>query len=274
VELLGNTNLNIPFKKIRIIPLKHYSGNFNMAIDYYFSEQMQKINEPVLRFYGWKPFCLSLGRHQDVNTVNIKKLISDGFDLVRRPTGGSAIFHSDELTYSIVVPKNLMHHKELYFIMHQILYRTLRKLGYNVEFHIQNDAENYLKNGNATFICFNRSAYTEIKYNGKKLVGSAQKIFSDSILQHGSILIDKTQNKIVEYFGNNADIQKENLEYLTEHATSLNQISDKKIDIEKLSVNIIADLKESLEIYLKSLSEEEFQQAKKYCSEFTVKNIT
>ncbi|MEJ2542893.1 MAG: hypothetical protein P8Y99_02380 [Calditrichaceae bacterium] len=71
-----------------------------MAIDYYFSEQMNKINEPVLRFYGWNPFCLSLGKHQDLNSVNLGKIISDGYDIVRRPTGGSAIFHSDELTYS------------------------------------------------------------------------------------------------------------------------------------------------------------------------------
>ena len=246
----------------------------NMSLDYFFSRNIDDLNIPVLRFYGWKPYCLSLGRHQSAADVDFDKLFSAGYEAVRRPTGGSAIFHSEELTYSIVISKKLIDNKELYMLIHQLLFVVLTKMGYNVNLHAENEKTNYLKNGNATFICFNRSAYTEIKYNGKKLVGSAQKIFSDSILQHGSILIDKTQNKIVEYFGNNADIQKENLEYLTEHATSLNQISDKKIDIEKLSVNIIADLKESLEIYLKSLSEEEFQQAKKYCSEFTVKNIT
>lgn len=273
MELSGSTIYSFPFKKLRIIPFDYYCGDLNMAIDYYFSEQMTRINEPVLRFYGWDPFCLSLGRHQDANIVNITKLISDGFNIVRRPTGGSAIFHSDELTYSIVIPKKLMHHKELYLMMHQILYRTLRKLEYNVEFHAQYDTENYLKKGNATLICFNRSAYTEIKYNGKKLVGSAQKIFSNSILQHGSILLDNTQNRIVEYFGKKADLQRKSLDYLLKHSTFLHQISDKKMDQEKLSISIIEILKESLKIYQKPLSNEEIQQAKKYCSEFTIKNI-
>ncbi len=273
MELSGSTIYSFPFKKLRIIPFDYYRGDLNMAIDYYFSEQMIQRNEPVLRFYGWDPFCLSLGRHQDANNVNIKKLISDGFNIVRRPTGGSAIFHSDELTYSIVIPKKLIHHKELYFMMHQILYRTLKKLGYNVEYHAQLDTENYLKKGHATFICFNRSAYTEIKYKGKKLVGSAQKIFSNSILQHGSILIDNTQNRIVEYFGNKADLHKKRLDYLSKHSTFLHQISDKKMDQEKLSINVIKILKESLEIYKKPLSNKEIQQAEKYCSEFTIKNI-
>ncbi len=244
-----------------------------MAIDYYFSERMNKIEEPILRFYGWDPFCLSLGRHQDADIVNINKLVSDGFDIVRRPTGGSAIFHSDELTYSIVIPKKLMHHKELYLMIHQILYQTLIKMGYNVELQAQNDTSNYLKKGDATFICFNRPAYTEIKYNNKKLVGSAQKIYSDAILQHGSILINKTQNKIVEYFGENVELQKKNLEYLSQHSTSLNQISSKNINAEKLTVGIIECLKESLDIYQKPLSYEEIEQAKKYCSEFAIKNI-
>ncbi|HEM48853.1 MAG TPA: hypothetical protein ENO27_01450, partial [Caldithrix sp.] len=208
MELSGRTDLKFPFKKIRIIPYKPYTGSLNMAIDYYFSEQMHKNDEPVIRFYGWDPFCLSLGRHQDIQAVDVKKLKLDGVDLVRRPTGGSAIFHSDELTYSIVIPKKLMHHTALYLLIHQILYNTLRKLEYKVELHAEKDKTNYLKKGDATFICFNRSAYTEIKYNNKKLVGSAQKIYSDSILQHGSILLKGTQNKIVDYFKQNTEQEK------------------------------------------------------------------
>ena len=244
-----------------------------MAIDYYFSTLICQINDPVIRFYGWDPFCLSLGRHQDIHEVNFTKLQSDGYDVVRRPTGGSAIFHSDELTYSIVIPKNIMHHKELYFMMHQVIYRTLRKQGYNVNLQAQNDSINYLKNGDATFICFNRSAYTEIKYKNKKLIGSAQKIYHDAILQHGSILIGSTQNKITEYFGHNNQAQEDNLKYLIENSISLDKISDKKLSALQLSKCIIEEMANSIDIYQKSLTDEEIAQAKKYCSDFDVKNI-
>ena len=273
MELSGNTSFSIPFKKIRIIPYKLYSGKLNMALDYYFSERMHKINEPVLRFYGWNPFCLSLGRHQDARNVNVTRLYSDGYELVRRPTGGSAIFHSDELTYSIVISSKIMHHKELYLMIHQILHQALKKLGYDVELQAQEEALNYLKKGNATFICFNRSAYTEIKYNNKKLVGSAQRIYPNAILQHGSILLEDTQNRIVEYFKQNTKLQIRNLDYLLSHSTSLHEIADNNLNAEKLSDNIIGCLRESIEIYEKPVSEEEMAEAEKYCSDFTVKNI-
>lgn len=244
-----------------------------MAIDYYFSKWMHKIKLPVLRFYGWNPFCLSLGRHQDASNVNVAKVNSDGFDLIRRPTGGSAIFHSDELTYSIVIPQKIIHHKELYLLIHQILCQTFKKLGYNVKLQDNHNAVNYLKKGNATFICFNRSAYTEIKSNNKKLVGSAQKIYSNAILQHGSILLDNTQNKIVEYFKQNTRLQEKNLVYLTNHSTFLHEITNKNINAKRLSDSITECLKESLKVVEQPLSNEEVIQAQKFCSDFTIKNI-
>jgi lipoyl(octanoyl) transferase len=234
---------------------------------------MNKFNEPVLRFYGWNPFCLSLGKHQDLNSVNLGKIISDGYDIVRRPTGGSAIFHSDELTYSIVISKKMMHHKELYLKIHQVLYTTFKRLGYEVQLQAENDALNYLKKGNATFMCFNRSAYTEIKYKNKKLVGSAQKIYPDSILQHGSILLNSTQNQIIEYFNQDNKLKEKNRDYLHEHSTSLYQILNNDMDAKKLAFSITEYLKESVKIYQKPLSNEELDQAKKYCSDFSLKNI-
>ena len=273
MELFGNSTPTFPSQKIRIIPYSEYPGELNMAIDYYFSNNVVSNNEPILRFYGWKPYCLSLGKHQDVNQIDFHKLARDGFDIVRRPTGGSAIFHSEELTYSIITPKSLIDHKELYLLMHLIIYTTLLKMGYKVSLRAQNESINYLKNGDATFVCFNRSAYTEIQYDKKKLVGSAQKIYTDSILQHGSILIGPAQNKIVDYFKYNNQVRSRTLRHLSEHSTCLIKINEKQVKALDVSENIIADISQSTEINYKPISIQEIDAAKKYCSDFGLKKL-
>jgi len=272
VELSGENGLGLPFKKIRIIPLKYYPGKLNMAVDYFFCRHIQNYQEPVFRFYGWRPYCLSIGYHQDAGKIKLKKLFSDGYDLVRRPTGGSAIFHSQELTYSIVIPKKMMHHKQLYGTVHHILFNVLRKLGYDVSLHAENDRLNYLKSGSATFICFNRSAYTEIKANNRKLVGSAQKIFTDAILQHGSILIGKEQNKILDYFDDDRETFEYNRKYLLDNSVSLNEMGDDVITAESLSGHIITHLERATNIYIKPLTDTELEDAKNYFGEFEIKN--
>ena len=158
-------------------------------------------------------------------------------------------------------------------MIHQIIYRVLTEMGYNVELQTQNDHLNYLKNGDATFICFNRSAYTEIKYKNKKLVGSAQKIYPDAVLQHGSILIGSKQNKISEYFGRYNQVKENNLKYLNEYSISLDKIKNKKISADQLSAYIIEEINRQIEIYQKPLTDKEIISAKKYCSDFDVKNI-
>ena len=62
------------------------------------------VDEAVLRLYRWKPYCISLGANQNINDINEKKVIADGFDIVKRPTGGRAILHAEELTYSVAYP--------------------------------------------------------------------------------------------------------------------------------------------------------------------------
>ena len=62
------------------------------------------VNEAVLRLYRWKPYCISLGANQNIDDINEKKAIADGFDVVKRPTGGRAILHAEELTYSVAYP--------------------------------------------------------------------------------------------------------------------------------------------------------------------------
>ena len=243
-----------------------------MALDYYFTTQMQDDSVPVMRFYGWDPYCLSLGRHQTSENILYEKLKNDGFDIVRRPTGGSAILHSEELTYSIIVPSNLISHHYLYSFIHLILSKTLNKLGYEVELHNEQDNSNYLKSGSATFACFNRPAYKEIKYHNRKLIGSAQKIYKDAILQHGSILIGSKQKDIIKYLYEDKEKVNKTLEYLNSNSICLNDISGSPINEKNLSQEIINTIKKSgIKIFEhENIKDIELNEAKKYIAAFKV----
>ena len=79
------------------------TGKYNMDFDLNLAKHFNS-DLPVLRVYRWKPFCISLGANQDYNSVDTKKTVLDSLDIVKRPTGGRAILHSEELTYSVVYP--------------------------------------------------------------------------------------------------------------------------------------------------------------------------
>jgi lipoate-protein ligase A len=84
------------------------TGRFNMDFDLELVKNF-KSDSPVLRVYRWEPYCISLGANQDFNSINQKKTELESLDIVKRPTGGRAILHAEELTYSVVYPvsKNL-----------------------------------------------------------------------------------------------------------------------------------------------------------------------
>lgn len=244
----------------------------NMALDNYLAQNIRENDHPVLRFYGWQPFCMSLGFHQNIKDLNLNKLYRDGFEAVRRPTGGSAIFHAWELTYSLIIPKPFTDHHTIFHDFHAILVEALRKSGYPVELHNQNENEGYLNRGAETFACFNRSAFTEINYGRKKVVGSAQKIFQNVLLQHGSIMIGNAHHKIVDYLsGDNDRIQKYK-KRLINSSSCLNEINGRNITATELSEKIINEvaLKGKNSIYSKHLTEKELKGAENFAHTFMI----
>ena len=81
-----------------------HSGEWNMAFDVFLAVQLQKkAILPTLRCYGWSPYAISLGYNQDDSFFNRAKIENEGINIIRRPTGGRAIYHAEELTYSIVL---------------------------------------------------------------------------------------------------------------------------------------------------------------------------
>lgn len=172
-------------------------GDVNMAIDTAIGEILGGISSyshysqgnfdnVMLRFYTWKVPTLSLGKHQKIEDIDWDFLEKNGFDAVRRPSGGRAVLHWDELTYSFIVPKG---HElfsttvlELYNLISSLIVDGLRNLGYPVEIV---DG----KGKTISHVCFQAPSAYEIVLNGIKVVGSAQMRTQDYILQHGSIVL-------------------------------------------------------------------------------------
>jgi lipoate-protein ligase A len=145
--------------------------------------------QPVLRLYAWQPACLSLGYAQPYQDVDLQALQERGWELVRRPTGGRAILHTDELTYAVIAPPDEPRLAggvlESYQRLSQALLQALRELGLPVQ--SQEQAQGAANPAAKGPVCFEVPSNYEITVDGKKLVGSAQARRKEGILQHGSL---------------------------------------------------------------------------------------
>lgn len=160
------------------------NGSDNMAMDVAIGELLT--NEVVLRFYTWKVPTLSLGKHQKVDDLDWDFIEKNGYEVVRRPSGGRAVLHWDEITYSIIIPKSkdLFNTTvlELYNLISSLIVDGLQKIGYPVKI-----VEG--KHKATSHVCFQVPSTYEIVLNGIKVVGSAQMRTQEYILQHGSIIL-------------------------------------------------------------------------------------
>lgn len=142
---------------------------------------------PVLRLYRWEPACLSLGMAQSASDIDFGLLAAYGWDWVRRPTGGRAILHTDELTYSICGPHSESRLSgsvlESYLRLSSALLKALEILGAPAEAREGKPGAPQP----AGPVCFEVPSAYEITAGGRKLVGSAQARRREGVLQHGSL---------------------------------------------------------------------------------------
>lgn len=176
------------------------SGADNMAMDEkLLYEAVKGIAVPVLRFYTWAPFAVSLGRFQDeARSVNLAACRKHGIDIVRRITGGRAVLHRNELTYSVISPidNDLFPNNVLgtYKVLAAGLLAGLARLGVPAEMVAPSgDRAEMVKRNPKEPACFSSPSWYEILAHGRKIVGSAQRRLAGAFLQHGSILIDYDQ---------------------------------------------------------------------------------
>ena len=242
--------------EFRFIDTGVNAGSMNMAID----EALLSSKKNVLRFYRWKPACLSIGYFQSTQIINLKKL--NDVDIVRRLTGGNAVLHDKELTYSVVIdekemPKSVI---ESYKIISKGLLQGLKNLGLKP---VMNED---VKKESKSAVCFNDPSWYEILVNGKKIVGSAQKRIDGKILQHGAVLIDIDVEKYCSLFNN---CNEELVEKLKNRMTSINDELNEKVDYDKVKEAMKKGFEEALGIEFEDsqLSKEEMRLAGKLCKE-------
>lgn len=147
-----------------------------------------KLDYPIFRLYAWKPACVSLGRNQKDDFLDRSFLKENNIDVVRRLTGGRALLHADEITYSFICPtlylKNGEHVVSSYKEISRILIGKFKTIGIDLDF----GSNKQIKTG--FDYCMLISTGADLCYHGKKLIGSAQCRKQGYILQHGSILYD------------------------------------------------------------------------------------
>lgn len=201
---------------MEILPYNINSGQVNMDIDSEILDNAiaNSIQEPTFRLYGWKPACVSLGRNQDDNFLNKELLKKHNIDAVRRLTGGRALLHDNEITYSFVCPvsylKNGEHIVSSYKEISQILIDKFKKLGIELDFGTSKPVKTGFD------YCMLISTGADLCYKNKKLIGSAQCRKNGYILQHGSILYDYDKSLLEEIFGE---------EVSTDEITSIKEIN-------------------------------------------------
>lgn len=157
---------------------------------------------PTLRVYGWKPWAISLGHHQSESDIDARKCGEYGFDIVRRPTGGRAILHANEATYSVVLPAHDKGITEIYSMISRALVNGLKTICPDVSYETSQPNFAALYKRQESIPCFSSSARYEVQIKGRKLVGSAQRRLShdgrEAILQHGSILLGPEHRLLTE----------------------------------------------------------------------------
>jgi len=227
----------------QLIEYKSLPGKNNMEVDLDLVKN-SKPDSPILRFYGWNPYCISLGANQSYNEINTSLANKNSIDVVKRPTGGRAILHAEELTYSVVMPNsNSVSGKILYEYISNAIVNGLRN--YNEKLNkveLENKSPNFsnLLKESAGSLCFASTAKSEIKYDGKKLVGSAQRKLGSTILQHGSILIGDFHQNLVKFL-NIEEEEKSKLEFeIAEKTTEISTILSEDVNINSLQEAIIS----------------------------------
>ncbi len=199
---------------------KKYSGKENMDIDLSVLNDaiLKKSDELFVRFYGWEPKCISLGRNQKPFIPSVE------IDVVTRPTGGRALLHDNEITYMVVgkIPDGYSV-IQTYKMVSDILIDGFKKLSVNLTYGGDR--------GGSNKYCMNISSGADISYMGKKLIGSAQFRREGYFLQHGSILRDIDYSFFEKVFTEPIDREK---------IITINEINPKLTDDE-----IIQALKES-----------------------------
>ena len=207
------------------------AGRVNMQTDERLAQALvDGSGLPTLRVYRWNPPAISLGWNQSFDEIDLPHAAAEGIDVVRRPTGGRAILHSDELTYCVVMPAEGKKILGAYEEISRALVHALRTLGIGAGMEKSQPHFPSLYREASAAACFSSAGRYEVKWNGKKLIGSAQRRYacadgSEVVLQHGSILLGPDHKRLTKYLNLPSEDHRRRLaDILDEQTTDLRTI--------------------------------------------------
>ena len=236
-----------------------------MAVDEAILESIGRNDvPPTLRLYAWEPACLSLGYAQPHTDVDLGRLATHGWDVVRRATGGRAILHTDELTYSVTGPQDEPRLAggvlESYRQLSQALLAALLKLGLPAKALPQPQISGSNSQPKES-VCFEVPSNYEITVHGKKLIGSAQARKKQGVLQHGTLPLYGDLTRITQALAFPTDEKRKSVaQRLLTRATNVETILNRVVSWEEaanafvwafentLDLNLLADELTSTEI--------------------------
>jgi len=244
--------------RFRLLDTDYHSGPWNMAVD---EAVLKHVSEgkslPTIRLYRWKPPAVTIGYFQSIELeVDIGYCKKRSYDIIRRLTGGGAVFHDKELTYSIIVKEDSKLVSENILRSYEqlcagIVY-ALKRLGIRAEFVPINDI------------------VAEVDDSKKKISGNAQTRRQGCILQHGTILLDVDVEEMFSILKvPDEKIKDKLIKNVKERVTSLSQVLGKELDEEKLKDALVKGFE--LELSIKTepgiLSDSEKKLAERYLSD-------
>jgi lipoate-protein ligase A len=226
--------MEFPRTKWRLIHTAASTGAWNMAADEAILEAVGRGDAlPTVRLFAWAPPCLSLGYAQPIADVDRRRIKNHGWDLVRRPTGGKAILHTDELTYTVVAPypepRLAGSILESYQRLSTALLEALSLLGISAQSLEKppGTAEQDKRNP----VCFELPSNYEITVAGKKIIGSAQARRQAGILQHGSLPLCGALSRITDALSfPNEETRHQAAKRLRARATTVEQVLGHRVD--------------------------------------------
>lgn len=258
--------------KWRVINTGFNDPAFNMALDEadIILTSQGKI-PPTIRFYGWLPASISIGYFQKMrDEIDVEACQARGIGIVRRVTGGRAVLHDDELTYSLTVPDSHPMFPptviESYKVISQGILRGLEVLDIPAEMVSLEGKDRSALNPHNSSACFDAPSWYEIAVDGKKLVGSAQNRQQGVILQHGSILNTMDVEKLFSVLRFSSDRIKQRMKRIfTAKATCIEDVLGYRYPYQRMIKAFTQGFQEALEIELDpgELTQEELELTQK-----------
>jgi lipoate-protein ligase A len=250
----------------RLLITPPLDGATNMAIDEAILHTLADgEGRPTLRFFQWQPPCLSLGYNQHWQEVDEAACQRLGYTWTRRPTGGKAILHTDEVTYSLIIPQDDPRIQggvvESYRLLSFGLLRGLEKLGVSAHQAEHEELAANDSDGRGGPVCFDTPSRYEITWQGQKLIGSAQLRRRRVVLQHGTLPLSGDLNRILVALKFSDEERAQQAELLPRRATTLARVLGRELSYQTAATALRDGFAEELNLTLRELPLTEREQA-------------